>query len=419
MGRAAHARLADQGTHAHASGRLSRGVRSATPRPTALRCTGRATPPSTTRSSTTSSARGRQTLVKSKSMLTDECDMRPFLEKPRHRGHRDRSRRAHPAARRRAAQPHRRAGGAQAARRRRRGVLRERSGPSPATTDVHYLAESQRRHTRPYFLRAEAGMTGANFAIAETGSFVVCTNEGNADLGAQPAEAAHRLDRHREAASRGSSTSACSSACCPAARWARRSPSITSHFRAPRPGSEMHVVLVDNGRSERLGMARLLVFAEVHPLRRVHEHLPGLSAQRRAELRRDLLGADRRDHRSDLQPAQIQLAAVRLHAQRQLHQRLPGEDQHPRADLQVAPDHRRAPPAADREEGGDARRRQGARRARSSIAPPSRPRPPASSTCRASWSTTRSMPGAASARCRRAAVRPSASGTSRTAGAGR
>ena len=47
--------------------------------------------------------------------------------------------------------------------------------------------------------RADAGMTGANFAVAETGSFVVCTNEGNADLGGQPAEAAHRLDRHREA----------------------------------------------------------------------------------------------------------------------------------------------------------------------------------------------------------------------------
>ena len=27
-------------------------------------------------------------------------------------------------------------------------------------------------------------MTGANFAVAETGGFVVCTNEGNADLGA-------------------------------------------------------------------------------------------------------------------------------------------------------------------------------------------------------------------------------------------
>ena len=30
---------------------------------------------------------------------------------------------------------------------------------------------------------------------------------------------------------------------------------LTSHFRVPREGTEMHIVLVDNGRSERLGMA--------------------------------------------------------------------------------------------------------------------------------------------------------------------
>jgi L-lactate dehydrogenase complex protein LldF len=30
---------------------------------------------------------------------------------------------------------------------------------------------------------------------------------------------------------------------------------MTSHFRAPRPGAQMHVILVDNGRSQRLGMA--------------------------------------------------------------------------------------------------------------------------------------------------------------------
>jgi L-lactate utilization protein LutB len=33
-------------------------------------------------------------------------------------------------------------------------------------------------------LKADAGMTGCNFAVAETGTFVVCTNEGNADLSA-------------------------------------------------------------------------------------------------------------------------------------------------------------------------------------------------------------------------------------------
>ena len=41
-----------------------------------------------------------------------------------------------------------------------------------------------RNNARPRFLAADAGMTGGNFAVAETGTFVVCTNEGNADIGA-------------------------------------------------------------------------------------------------------------------------------------------------------------------------------------------------------------------------------------------
>ena len=97
-------------------------------------------------------------------------------------------------------------------------------------------------------------MTGANFAIAETGSFVVCTNEGNADLGANlpPLHIASigiekllpKIE-HLGVFVRMLSRSALGS---PITQ-------ITSHFRAPRPGTEMHVVLVDNGRSERLGMA--------------------------------------------------------------------------------------------------------------------------------------------------------------------
>ena len=32
------------------------------------------------------------------------------------------------------------------------------------------------------FLDADAGLTGCNFGVAETGDIVVCTNEGNADM---------------------------------------------------------------------------------------------------------------------------------------------------------------------------------------------------------------------------------------------
>ena len=344
----------------------------------------------------------RRTLVKSKSMLTDECEMRPFLENRGIEVDRDRPRRAHPAARRRAAEPHRRAGGAQAARRRRARSSPTRSAPTRRTatcTTSPRASASTRGRTS---CKAEAGMTGANFAVAETGSLRRLHQRGQRRPRRQPAAAPHRLDRHREADPADRAPRRLRPACCRAARSARRSPRSPRTSARRAPGTEMHVVLVDNGRSERLGMDGLLVLAQVHPLRRLHEHLPGVPAQRRPQLRRDLLGADRRHHRPDLQPAQIQLAAVRLDAQRQLHQRLPGEDQHPRADLQVAPDHRRAAPAADGQEGGDARRRARCWRARGSTAPRSRPRPRASSTCRASsiynpfnaWGRQREVPAA-------------------------
>ena len=63
-------------------------------------------------------------------------------------------------------------------------VFADKLGSDPDSTDVHYLAEQQRDATRPLILAAGAGMTGCNFAVAETGTVVVCTNEGNADLSA-------------------------------------------------------------------------------------------------------------------------------------------------------------------------------------------------------------------------------------------
>src|SRR4029434_10349521 len=124
-------------------------------------------------------------------------------------------------------------------------------GTDPKNHDVAYLAESQRIHTLPYSLKAQAGMTGANFAVAETGTFVVCTNEGNADLSTNLPKlhiASIGIEKlipkieHLGVFIRMLSRSALGS---PITQ-------ITSHFRAPRPGTEMHVVLVDNGRSERL-----------------------------------------------------------------------------------------------------------------------------------------------------------------------
>ena len=195
---------------------------------------------------------GATMLVKSKSMLTDECELRPFLANrgietmETDLGERIQQLDDEPPSHIVVPAVHKLRGDVAE-------VFGRTIGTDPANSDVAYLAESQRRHTRPYYLRAGAAMTGANFAIAETGSFVVCTNEGNADLGANlPAlhiasigieKLLPKLE-HLGVFVRMLSRSALGS---PITQ-------ITSHFRAPRPGTEIHVVLVDNGRSERLGM---------------------------------------------------------------------------------------------------------------------------------------------------------------------
>ncbi|MFW5829877.1 MAG: LUD domain-containing protein, partial [Planctomycetota bacterium] len=56
-------------------------------------------------------------------------------------------------------------------------------GTPAGEEDPERLTRAARVELREHMLQADAGITGVNFAIAETGGIVVCTNEGNADLG--------------------------------------------------------------------------------------------------------------------------------------------------------------------------------------------------------------------------------------------
>ncbi len=49
----------------------------------------------------------------------------------------------------------------------------------PETYDIELLTAAARSRLRRQFLRAEMGITGANFAVAETGTLAMITNEGN------------------------------------------------------------------------------------------------------------------------------------------------------------------------------------------------------------------------------------------------
>ena len=53
----------------------------------------------------------------------------------------------------------------------------------PGNSDPTYLTHAARKALRQNFLNADIAMTGVNFAVASSGAFVVCTNEGNADMG--------------------------------------------------------------------------------------------------------------------------------------------------------------------------------------------------------------------------------------------
>jgi L-lactate dehydrogenase complex protein LldF len=62
------------------------------------------------------------------------------------------------------------------------GELFARELQSPATTEPEKLTQIARRVLREKYLAADVGLTGANFAVAETGMVSITENEGNARL---------------------------------------------------------------------------------------------------------------------------------------------------------------------------------------------------------------------------------------------
>ena len=116
------------------------------------------------------------------------------------------------------------------------------------------LAAAARVHLRDVLLHADAAITGANALVAETGGVVVCTNEGNADLGM------HSAPVHIVCVGIEKIVATLDDLAVVLRLLARSATGqpitvYTTHVTAPRAGAEMHVVLVDNGRSARLADA--------------------------------------------------------------------------------------------------------------------------------------------------------------------
>lgn len=125
-------------------------------------------------------------------------------------------------------------------------------GTEKGNKDPQYLTEAARHHLRETFLTRKIALTGVNFAVAQTGEFVVCTNEGNADMGAHLADVHIACMGFEKLIPRREHLGVFLRLL---ARSATGQPITTysSHFKKPREGQEMHIVIVDNGRSTQLG----------------------------------------------------------------------------------------------------------------------------------------------------------------------
>ena len=196
---------------------------------------------------------GGTNLIKSKSMLSEECGLTPYLHE---RGidavesdlgerimqllHRPPSHIVLPAI---------------AVRREEVGALFEREmGTEPGNSDPTYLTHAARRALRPKFLGADISMTGVNFAVASTGALAVCTNEGNADLGTSFADL-HIAIMGLEKVIPDMEALAVFTRLLARSGTGQPVTSYTSLYRRPAPGKRIHVILVDNGRSEWLADA--------------------------------------------------------------------------------------------------------------------------------------------------------------------
>jgi L-lactate dehydrogenase complex protein LldF len=190
-------------------------------------------------------------IVKSKSILTEECHLNPFLEKndievvDTDLGERIVQFLGQPPSHIVLPAIHLKKGEISE-------LFHEKLNTEKGNEDPYYLTQAARHHLREKFLAAKVAITGVNFGVAETGEFVVCTNEGNADMGVHLADthiACMGIEKiipkrtHLGVFLRLLARSA----------TGQNITNYNSHFRSPENGKEIHIILVDNGRTAQLG----------------------------------------------------------------------------------------------------------------------------------------------------------------------
>ncbi|HET7350393.1 MAG TPA: lactate utilization protein B [Marmoricola sp.] len=129
-----------------------------------------------------------------------------------------------------------------------------RPAPADLTDDPAALAEAAREHLREKFLRAKVAVSGANFAVAETGTLVVVESEGNGRMCLTLPEVLVSVVGIEKVVPTWADLAPMLQLLPRSSTGERMNP-YTSTWSGVTPGDgprEVHVVLLDNGRTRAL-----------------------------------------------------------------------------------------------------------------------------------------------------------------------
>ncbi|WP_206922356.1 LutB/LldF family L-lactate oxidation iron-sulfur protein [Alicyclobacillus suci] len=140
-------------------------------------------------------------------------------------------------------------------------ALFEADGAKNLSTETRDLTAFARHRLREAFLAADIGITGCNFGIAETGSMVLFTNEGNADM-VMNIPKTHIVVMGMERILPTLSDLEVMAHLLPKSATGQNVITYMSMITGPRRSldhdgpTDLHVIILDNGRSRQLGDAQ-------------------------------------------------------------------------------------------------------------------------------------------------------------------
>ena len=118
----------------------------------------------------------------------------------------------------------------------------------PYTEDIPTLTNTARKELRKVFLTADVGISGANFAVAETGSICLVTNEGNGRM-ITTLPPIHIAIIGMERILRNLDDLALMLTLLPRSATGQKLSAYTQIIQSPLPSQQRHFIILDNGRT--------------------------------------------------------------------------------------------------------------------------------------------------------------------------